>query len=358
MKRRATYYTAIPNISVPLHQVQNLTDEEIQTLTTTDYCGNVIYENGNLKMILTEEGFITMENGAPVYHYYTKDHQGNNRMVVKAGNNMDGAAEQYNHYYPFGGVFETNNNNNNNNNSSGSNQPYKYNGKEFDRMYGLDWYDYSARIMDPTLGRFNSIDPLAEKYPNISPYVYCLNNPVRYIDPDGKKVYFAKGVSNQFKKDFATSVQHLNSHKQGGMLKQLHKSDNVYYIAEGGEGGNSNFNSSTKTITWSSRTGLLTNNGTELSPTTILNHEVDHALQHDTDPKQQKIDGATKSEQYGNKEEERVITGSEQKTAQGLGEIKEGEVTRTDHGGTLHETTGPTKTDWKDEVIIKPDEKR
>jgi RHS repeat-associated protein len=186
MKRRATYYTAIPNISVPLHQVQNLTDEEIQTLTTTDYCGNVVYENGNLKMILTEEGFITMENGAPAYHYYTKDHQGNNRMVVKAGNNMDGAAEQYNHYYPFGGVFETSNNNNN---SSGANQPYKYNGKEFDRMYGLDWYDYSARIMDPTLGRFHSIDPLAEKYPNVSPYAYCNNNPISNIDPDGRDWY-------------------------------------------------------------------------------------------------------------------------------------------------------------------------
>jgi RHS repeat-associated protein len=106
-------------------------------------------------------------------------------MVVKAGNNMDGAAEQYNHYYPFGGVFETNSNNNNNNNSSGSNQPYKYNGKEFDRMYGLDWYDYSARIMDPTLGRFTTIDPLAEKYPNMSPYVYCDNNPIKYVDLQG-----------------------------------------------------------------------------------------------------------------------------------------------------------------------------
>jgi RHS repeat-associated protein len=178
MKRRVTHYTAIPNIFVPMRQFRELKNDEIQHRTTTDYCGNIIYEDGNLKMILTEEGFITMENGAPLYHYYVKDYQGNNRMVIKADDHMDGRAEQYNHYYPFGGVFETDNNS--------SPQPYKYNGKELDRMFGLNWYDYSARTMDPLLGRFNSIDPLAEKYPNVSPYVYCNNNPIRYIDPSGQ----------------------------------------------------------------------------------------------------------------------------------------------------------------------------
>lgn len=65
-------------------------------------------------------------------------------------------------------------------------QPYKYNGKELDRMHGLNTYDYGARQHDPILARWDRIDPLCEKYYNVSPYNYCLNNPVMLVDPDGK----------------------------------------------------------------------------------------------------------------------------------------------------------------------------
>ena len=52
-------------------------------------------------------------------------------------------------------------------------------------MHGLNWYDFHARQYDPIFGRFHTVDPLAEKYYNISPYVYCANNPLKYIDPTG-----------------------------------------------------------------------------------------------------------------------------------------------------------------------------
>uniref|UniRef100_UPI0035A03496 RHS repeat-associated core domain-containing protein n=3 Tax=Prevotella heparinolytica TaxID=28113 RepID=UPI0035A03496 len=107
------------------------------------------------------------------YHYYLKDHQGNNRVVI----NHSGTAEEVNHYYPFGGTFA----------GTGSVQPYKYNGKELDARKGLNWYDYGARHYDAALGRFTTADPLAEKYYGISQYVYCGNEPVRRIDPDGKQ---------------------------------------------------------------------------------------------------------------------------------------------------------------------------
>lgn len=82
---------------------------------------------------------------------------------------------------------------------------------------------------------------------------------------------------------------------------------------------------------------------------------MDHALQHDQNPEQQKADGKRDlTNPYTNKEEERVITGSEQKTAKKLGEIKDGEVTRKDHGGTLYETKSSTSTEIKDEIIITP----
>ena len=140
---------------------------------TTDYCGNVVYENGVPQILLTEVGYVSLTDGK--YHYYLKDHQGNNRVVV----DEEGTVEEVNHYYPFGGVFS----------STGDAQPYKYNGKELDRKGGLDWYDYGARHYDSVLGRWNGVDPSCEKHYSWSPYVYCKNNPVLRIDPDGKDDY-------------------------------------------------------------------------------------------------------------------------------------------------------------------------
>ncbi|WP_255495500.1 RHS repeat domain-containing protein [Dysgonomonas sp. 521] len=102
------------------------------------------------------------------------DHLGNNRVVA----NSSGTAIQKNHYYPFGSVFAST--------TGAGKQPYKYNGKELDAMHGLNLYDYSARYYESGIGRFTSVDPLAEKYYSWSPYAYCLNNPLRWIDKDGR----------------------------------------------------------------------------------------------------------------------------------------------------------------------------
>ena len=50
----------------------------------------------------------------------------------------------------------------------------------------MNWYDYGARQYDPALGRWNAVDPLAEKYYEMSPYVYCANDPVKNVDSDGR----------------------------------------------------------------------------------------------------------------------------------------------------------------------------
>ena len=144
--------------------------------TTTDYLGSLVCVDGTPKYLLHEEGYVTLPDKQ--FHYYLRDHQGNNRVVIASS----GTVEEVNHYYPFGGVFA----------SPASVQPYKYNGKELDRESGLDWYDYGARQYDAGLGRFVTVDPAAESYYKISFYVYCFNNPVNVIDPNGKDgIYIA-----------------------------------------------------------------------------------------------------------------------------------------------------------------------
>ena len=139
--------------------------------------GGTVYVDGALDRFLFPGGYATPEEGGGLrMHYYTCDHQGNIRVVM----GEDGSLEQVTHYYPFGGIYG----------DAGLNaefQPYKYNGKELDRMHGLDWYDYGARQYDAAgVPMFTTIDPMAEKYYHLSPYAYCANNPVKYIDKEGK----------------------------------------------------------------------------------------------------------------------------------------------------------------------------
>ncbi len=155
------------------------------TVTTMDYCGSVVYENGAQKLLLTEEGYVNLA-GTKQYCYYLKDHQGNNRVVV---NQTGSAVGEANHYYPFGGLFA----------STSSVQPYKYNGKELDTKKGLNWYDYGARMYDPVLGRFTTQDPMAEKYSSWSLYTYCVDNPIGLVDDDGAQPRLARPVRTGYR---------------------------------------------------------------------------------------------------------------------------------------------------------------
>ena len=212
------------------------------TTTTTDYCGNVIYENGVQKLLLTEEGYITLSDSK--YHYYLKDHQGNHRVVI----NQSGTVEETNHYYPFGGVFA----------STSNTQPYKYNGKEYDSKKGLNWYDYGARHYDAALGRCHANDRFVEKYYSMSPYQYGANNPVNNIDVNGDtivvnpnpnglidnvKMFF--GFDTKYQKDVKADLQQLKKDDKeiGEMIIELEKSKNVHSITrtKRGESNSSGF---------------------------------------------------------------------------------------------------------------------
>jgi hypothetical protein len=211
--------------------------------------------------------------------------------------------------------------------------------------------DTVTYMPSPTvISRWLSPDPLADKYYTLSPYTFVANNPIKFIDPDGRKIVFANNVSKEFKQAFKEAVQYLKKHGVSGMLRSLQSSKETYTIAEGE--GVGTYNPKTRTITWDSNMGVITTNAEIMSPAAVLNHEADHANQHDQNPDQYNKDRKTKDDQYGNKEEKRVIEGSEQETAQKTGETEPGRVTRKDHEGTPYETTGPTSTTGKNEVII------
>ncbi|MCG8332450.1 MAG: RHS repeat-associated core domain-containing protein, partial [Chitinophagales bacterium] len=159
------------------------------------------YRNGVLEAIYVGDGrLVALPNSlAPGLNfraeYFHQDHLGNNRLTFCDFNNngrieiSDDPGTQENeleitqetHYYPFGLEHKGNwyatvapDNN------------YLYNGKELNKDFGIDLYEYGARWYDPAIGRWTSVDPLAEKMPAWSPYSYTFNNPVLFIDPDGR----------------------------------------------------------------------------------------------------------------------------------------------------------------------------
>lgn len=256
----------------------------------------------------------------------------------------DGSIDSWSDYYPFGKESRS---------SVSVNKPREqFTGKERDAESGLDYF--GARYYNSEVGRWMSVDPKAGKYPSLSPFVYVANNPLKFIDPDGKKIEFAKGSSEAFIKAYNDAVAHLKDHGAGKYIAELEKSSKVFTISQSKSGEVSHFSKKTGTISWNPQGGLLTNNGHILSPATVLNHEADHALQSTKNPSKFKADVGTKDASYENLEEKRVITGSENETATALGEIKSPEATRDDHFGTVVETTGPTSTELSDAIVITP----
>lgn len=175
MKFRVSHNNDPGLLNIPLMGTDQYYRSNLSDGSVTDFVGNLVYEDNTLKRILIDGGYI--ENST--YYFFLTDHLGSIRVVADAS----GSVVQRNHFYPFGLSFADNEN--------PETQPYKFNGKELDLFHGLNWYDYLARGMDPAAGRFTAIDPLCEKYFALSPYVFCANNPVNYIDPDGMDWYEA-----------------------------------------------------------------------------------------------------------------------------------------------------------------------
>ena len=165
------------------------------TQYTQDYVGGIEYRTASnvttLEAIYHAEGRVTTINSVLKYEYALKDHLGNTRimfsdkngdgLIQQSTNQETSEVTQENHYYPFGMNMEGNWQNT----PSVTDSKYLYNGKEMNDDFGLGLMDYGARFYDAALAKWHSFDPLAEIYNDYSPYHYVLNNPMRYIDPNG-----------------------------------------------------------------------------------------------------------------------------------------------------------------------------
>ena len=119
-------------------------------------------------------GYIPNDTTREETFFYHSDHLGSTSYITDDKANIT----QYDAYLPYGELLVDEH-------SSSEELPYKFNGKEMDEETGL--YYYGARYMDPKISMWLGVDPMIEKYPEISPYIYCHNNPIVLIDPDGRQ---------------------------------------------------------------------------------------------------------------------------------------------------------------------------
>ncbi|WP_281987690.1 DUF6443 domain-containing protein [Aquimarina aggregata] len=327
---------------------------------STDYAGNYIYKNGTLEYMSTPEGYATPDDGSYKYIYQYKDHLDNVRLSYTKNNASTLEIIEENNYYPFGLEHKGYNNTVSSLGNSTA-QLLSFSGKEKQNELGLNWIDITARNYDPALGRWMNIDPLADQMRRHSPYNYAFDNPLRFIDPDGMApedlviwfkdkngdrqsfTYTGNNADEAPDNEFVNAVLEAacsNCSNGGGESLQAiaENGDIKVNVAESEDRSTSSGN----TIYWNSELGTETDNGTVMSPATVLEHEADHTNHRVTKPDEHRDLKDTRDSNYRNKEEKRVITGSEQKTARANGEISGKQVTRTNHGGDHVVTKGTT----------------
>ncbi len=199
-KLRSKYFTLIDHVNIPVGGIcpwSEYWDPEYGewrdiVYTSTSYVGNHEYlesfDQIYDRRIHNVEGYaLRTSHGDYQYHYYRRDHLGDNREVWRASytsgsTTYPAATVQKTQYYPSGLPWKFNIGDN------PGDQPYKFNGCEFIEMHGYDVTDLGNRGVHHATNRFTTMDRFCEKFPWQSPYVFAGNNPVNFIDVNGDSI--------------------------------------------------------------------------------------------------------------------------------------------------------------------------
>lgn len=270
------YYTPDGN------KVRKILENSFGTHITT-LINDFEYENDNFSILKHSEGYVTKNGNNYNYTFIFKDHLGNNRISFedKNGNgyiDYNEISDEYT-YYPFGLMHTAENNNL---------YKYKYQGIEKENDLNLGWYNYKYRSYSPEIGKFLSVDPLADKYDFLSNYAYTDNNPMNLVDVDGREIYVvSNGMEYKYNRNLITfsndlfvitafnSLNTIASTKIGNaILTPLINTSQKIYV--------SNTFSSVGTMTYNMDTKIIdaAPKGHDFNTYTItMGHELYHSLQ-------------------------------------------------------------------------------
>jgi len=241
------------------------------TTVVNFYAGSCVYRgNKTLDYLLHPEGVVRATGQELSYEYFLKDHLGNTRVVFSS----DGAVLQTTDYYAFGMSHTPKAKENENR--------YLYNGKELQNVslngVNLSWYDYGSRFYSGPEGRWWVIDPDAESYYNISPYAYCANNPIIFIDPDGQKIRLANNYAGAM-----TNIAQIAATSLGSqVMNRLISNSQTYTMSSTFFSKSSSFNPDNRKISYVGNPWYdeVPYDGGALTSMTAMGHESMHAFDH------------------------------------------------------------------------------
>ncbi len=202
---------------------------EGSAVRTTDYLNGFQYINNNMEFFPHAEGYVKKTMASYNYVFNYTDHLGNIRLSYTKNptTNVLTILEE-NNYYPFGLKHRNYNMTKKQYEKDEGNivitptnltvYDYKYNGKEWQDELGLNFYDYGARNYDPAIGRWMNIDPLSEDYYEQSPFLYAGNNPLIFVDYDGRDygVYI-----NHENKSITIKSHYIVNSNDSGLMNEI-----------------------------------------------------------------------------------------------------------------------------------------
>lgn len=265
-----------------------------------------------LDFVSTAEGFYSFTENRYIYQY--KDHLGNSRVSFAKSSAGTLEITDTNNYYAFGM-----NHIGTNKGLLGGYKNYKYNGKE---LQETGMYDYGARFYMSDLGRWGAVDPLSEKHRRHSPYNYAVNNPILFIDPDGRDIRFGNNIysyqkdrdyakiENEFDRNVYKALDYLYSQEAlnitigegkdattvNVMDFMINDKKNTFTISEQTENGKKNeYDPNSKSVKFNPLEGIrFRKDGTKStleegnvgynSPSSRLGHEILHGFNHFSNP--------------------------------------------------------------------------